>query len=156
MGLRHPVALADLVAVACTRWRTEEDFHAAKDLAGLDHGQATCWNSRMRWTLTSLIATAVLALTRQAGQSIPECPSAPASSCGFCGPRSCPSPAATWATSCTGPPGDAATSTEPLSATGGATTSPPQRHPDRPKITNYSCRVRRPIQRRRTPRSLAR
>jgi hypothetical protein len=69
------VALADLVAVACTRWRIGEDFHTAKDLAGLDHGQFTCWNSWMRWTLISLIATAVLALTRaltrQAGQSIP-------------------------------------------------------------------------------------
>ncbi|WP_405933362.1 hypothetical protein [Streptomyces sp. NBC_00827] len=54
------VALADLVAVVCRRWRIEEDFQAAKSLAGLDEGQVTCWTSWMRWSLISLIAAALL------------------------------------------------------------------------------------------------
>jgi hypothetical protein len=58
--------LTDLVAVVCTRWRIEEDIRAAKSPTGLDHGQVTCWNSWMRWSLFSLIATAVLALTLEA------------------------------------------------------------------------------------------
>jgi hypothetical protein len=50
------------VAVVCTRWRTGEDIRAAKSLTGLDHGQVTCWNSWMRWSLISLIAAALLAV----------------------------------------------------------------------------------------------
>jgi SRSO17 transposase len=57
-----PAGLADLVAVVCTRWRIEEDIRAAKSLTGLDHGQVTCWNSWMRWSLISLIAAALLAV----------------------------------------------------------------------------------------------
>lgn len=57
-----PVALADLVDVVCRRWRVEEDFQAAKSLAGLDEGQVTCWTSWMRWSLISLIAAALLAV----------------------------------------------------------------------------------------------
>jgi len=57
-----PAGLPDLVAVVCTRWRIEEDIRAAKSLTGLDHGQATCWNSWMRWSLISLIAAALLAV----------------------------------------------------------------------------------------------
>ncbi|MFK0194236.1 IS701 family transposase [Kitasatospora sp. NPDC090308] len=56
------VALADLVAVVCTRWRIEEDFAAAKSLTGLDQGQVTCWNSWTRWSLVSLVAAALLAV----------------------------------------------------------------------------------------------
>lgn len=58
-----PVALADLVEVVCTRWRVEEDFQAAKSLTGLDQGQVTCWNSWHRWSLISLIAAALLAVS---------------------------------------------------------------------------------------------
>jgi SRSO17 transposase len=58
-----PVALPDLVAVVCRRWRVEEDFQAAKSLAGLDQGQVTCWNSWHRWSLISLIAAALLAVS---------------------------------------------------------------------------------------------
>ena len=42
--------------------RIEEDIRAAKSLTGLDHGQVTCWNSWMRWSLISLIAAALLAV----------------------------------------------------------------------------------------------
>lgn len=58
------VALATLVDVVCRRWRVEEDFQLAKGACGLDQGQATCWNSWMRWTLISMLATAILAITR--------------------------------------------------------------------------------------------
>jgi hypothetical protein len=57
-----PAGLADLVAVACTRWRIEEDIRAAKSLTGLDYGQVTCWSSWMRWSLISLIAASLLAV----------------------------------------------------------------------------------------------
>jgi len=57
-----PASLADLVAVACTRWRIEEDIRAAKSLTGLDYGQVTCWSSWMRWSLISLIAASLLAV----------------------------------------------------------------------------------------------
>jgi SRSO17 transposase len=60
----RPVTLADLVDVVCCRWRVEEDFQLAKGVCGLDQGQTTCWNSWMRWTLISMLATAVLAITR--------------------------------------------------------------------------------------------
>ncbi len=60
------VALGALVEVICRRWRIEETFQLAKGHAGLDQGQATCWNSWMRWSLFSLIATTVLALTATA------------------------------------------------------------------------------------------
>jgi SRSO17 transposase len=56
------VALADLVDVVCTRWRVEEDFQAAKSLTGLDQGQVTCWKSWHRWSLISLIASALLSV----------------------------------------------------------------------------------------------
>ncbi|MET7845940.1 IS701 family transposase [Streptomyces sp. NPDC005356] len=59
-----PVTLADLVDVVCCRWRVEEDFQTAKGVCGLDQGQTTCWNSWMRWTLISMLAAAVLAVTR--------------------------------------------------------------------------------------------
>lgn len=59
-----PVALTTLVDVVCRRWRVEEDFQTAKGVCGLDQGQTTCWNSWMRWTLISMLAAAVLAVTR--------------------------------------------------------------------------------------------
>jgi len=61
-----PIALPDLVAVVCRRWHVEEDFQAAKSLAGLDQGQVTCWNSWHRWSLISLIAIALLTVSTTA------------------------------------------------------------------------------------------
>ena len=60
------VPLGTLVEVICRRWRIEETFQLAKGFTGLDQGQVTCWNSWMRWSLFSLIAAAVLALTATA------------------------------------------------------------------------------------------
>lgn len=60
------VSLGTLVEVICRRWRIEETFQLAKGFTGLDQGQVTCWNSWMRWSLFSLIAAAVLALTATA------------------------------------------------------------------------------------------
>lgn len=57
------VALGALVEIICRRWKIEETFQLAKGFTGLDQGQVTCWNSWMRWSLFSLIAAAVLALT---------------------------------------------------------------------------------------------
>ncbi|MEV4227084.1 hypothetical protein AB0J81_08250 [Streptomyces bobili] len=53
------VSLGTLVEVICRRWRFEETFQLAKGFTGLDQGQVACWNSWMRWSLFSLIATAV-------------------------------------------------------------------------------------------------
>ncbi|WP_327575945.1 IS701 family transposase [Streptomyces sp. NBC_00145] len=60
------VSLGTLVQVISRRWRIEETFQLAKGFTGLDQGQVTCWNSWMRWSLFSLIAAAVLALTTAA------------------------------------------------------------------------------------------
>lgn len=60
------VSLGTLVEVISRRWRIEETFQLAKGFTGLDQGQVTCWNSWMRWSLFSLIAAAVLALTAAA------------------------------------------------------------------------------------------
>lgn len=65
------VALGTLVEIICRRWRIEETFQLAKGFTGLDQGQARCWNSWMRWSLFSLIAAAVLALTLHAMGSPP-------------------------------------------------------------------------------------
>ncbi|MFJ4689341.1 hypothetical protein [Streptomyces sp. NPDC088789] len=48
----------------CCSWKTEEDFQLGKSACGLDQGQTTCWNSWMRWTFISMLAAAVLAVTR--------------------------------------------------------------------------------------------
>ncbi|GIH23500.1 hypothetical protein Aph01nite_18100 [Acrocarpospora phusangensis] len=58
-----PRPLHELVSVVCRRWRIEEDFQAAKGLAGLDQGQVTSWTSWHRWSLISMIAYALLAIT---------------------------------------------------------------------------------------------
>ncbi|WP_433354209.1 IS701 family transposase [Microtetraspora malaysiensis] len=57
----HP--LQELVGVVCRRWRIEEDFQAAKGLTGLDQGQVTGWTSWHRWSLMSMVAYALLAVT---------------------------------------------------------------------------------------------
>ncbi|GLX02242.1 hypothetical protein Misp02_63280 [Microtetraspora sp. NBRC 16547] len=58
-----PRPLRELVSVVCRRWRIEEEFQAAKGLAGLDQGQVTSWTSWHRWSLISMIAYALLATT---------------------------------------------------------------------------------------------
>ncbi|MEU1694957.1 hypothetical protein ABZ590_26825 [Streptomyces hirsutus] len=60
------MTLAEPVEVVCRRWRIEECCRLGKSFTGLDQGQVTCWNSWMRWSLFSLIAAAVLALTHTA------------------------------------------------------------------------------------------
>ncbi|WP_173265953.1 hypothetical protein [Streptomyces pacificus] len=71
-----PVTLADLVDVVCCRWHVEEDFQLAKGVCGLDQGQTTCGNSWMRWTLVSMLAAAVLAITRARTTTAPTTSSA--------------------------------------------------------------------------------
>jgi SRSO17 transposase len=126
-----PASLAGLVAVVCTRWRIEEDIRAAKSLTGLDHGQVTCWNSWIRWSLISLVAAALLAValarTRSAG-SPPATDLIPLTSPNclpFCKPPSSAHRAATWRTPCTGHAGGAVTSTAQRSASADGTRSPP-------------------------------
>ncbi|WP_285705171.1 IS701 family transposase [Microtetraspora sp. NBRC 16547] len=58
-----PRLLRELVAVVCRRWKIEEDFQAAKGLTGLDQGQVTTWTSWHRWSLISLLAHMLLAVT---------------------------------------------------------------------------------------------
>jgi hypothetical protein len=125
------VALSDLVAVVCRRWRIEEDFQAAKSLSGLDQGQATCWNSWMRWSLISMIAYTILAVTTARSRAVIPAsseakliPLTPVNCSPCCEPPSCPSPGRISPTSCTGHSGDAVTSTEPPHATATGTKSP--------------------------------
>lgn len=63
-----PVPLARLVHVAGTRWRIEEGFQTAKELAALDQHQVRTWTSWHRWTTLALLAHALLtALAATAG-----------------------------------------------------------------------------------------
>ncbi|MEO3804775.1 hypothetical protein [Nonomuraea sp. B1E8] len=57
------VPLGILVSVVCRRWRIEEDLQVAKGVTGLDQGQVTRWTSWHRWSLISMIAYALLAIT---------------------------------------------------------------------------------------------
>jgi hypothetical protein len=125
-----PTCLSDLVAVVCTRWRIEEDIRAAKSLTGLDHGQVTCWNSWMRWSLISLIAAALLAValarTRSAG-SPPATDLIPLTRpelLALLRAAVLRAPAATSRTPCTGHAGAAVTSTAQLPVTAAGTRSP--------------------------------
>ena len=56
------VPLRDLARVAGARWRIEESFQAAKQLAGLDEHQVRRWTSWRRWTLIAMTAHALLAV----------------------------------------------------------------------------------------------
>jgi hypothetical protein len=77
--------MATLVDVVCCRWKIEEDFQAGKSACGLDEGQTTCWNSWMRWSLISMLAAAVLAVTQaRATTQTPGGPLAPSSAQGLC------------------------------------------------------------------------
>ncbi|MFB9662202.1 IS701 family transposase [Glycomyces mayteni] len=57
-----PVPL--LVTVAGMRWRIEETFNGAKELAGLDEHQVRTWTSWHRWVTLAMLAYAFLAITR--------------------------------------------------------------------------------------------
>jgi hypothetical protein len=57
-----PVPLGELVRVAGRRWTIEENFQAAKGLAGLDEHQIRCWLAWRRWTLLAMLAHAQLAV----------------------------------------------------------------------------------------------
>ncbi len=59
----RPVPLAQLIAIAVTRWRIEEDHQLAKQATGLDAGQVIRWKSWHRWTTICLLAYIYLAVT---------------------------------------------------------------------------------------------
>ncbi|GAB4006781.1 hypothetical protein GCM10029992_58660 [Glycomyces albus] len=46
------------------RWRIEETFQGAKELAGLDEHQVRTWTSWHRWVTLAMLAYAFLAVTR--------------------------------------------------------------------------------------------
>jgi SRSO17 transposase len=60
------VPLAALVKVAGRRWTTEENFQAAKGLAGLDEHQVRRWVSWYRWTTLAMLACAFLTIAAAA------------------------------------------------------------------------------------------
>jgi SRSO17 transposase len=58
----RPVPLPVLVTVAGTRWTTEENFQAGKQLTGLDDHQVRRWDSWYRWTTLAMLALAFLSI----------------------------------------------------------------------------------------------
>jgi SRSO17 transposase len=58
----RPVPLPVLVKVAGTRWTTEENFQAGKQLTGLDEHQVRRWDSWYRWTTLAMLALAFLSI----------------------------------------------------------------------------------------------
>ena len=62
----RPVPLGALVQVAGLRWTVEEDFQAAKGLAGLDQHQVRRWHSWHRWVTLAMLAAAFLTITAAA------------------------------------------------------------------------------------------
>jgi hypothetical protein len=61
-GSPGSVPLTGLIAIAVTRWRTEEDHQLAKQAASLDSGQVIRWKSWHRWTAICLLAYIYLAV----------------------------------------------------------------------------------------------
>ena len=59
-----PVSLQTLVTVAGMRWRIEECFQGAKELAALDEHQVRTWTSWHRWVTLAMLAHAFLAAAR--------------------------------------------------------------------------------------------
>jgi SRSO17 transposase len=59
-------SLADLVAVAGTRWAIEESFHTAKGEVGLDHYQVRRYDAWYRHITLACLAHAYLTVTRAA------------------------------------------------------------------------------------------
>ncbi|WP_181383598.1 transposase [Streptomyces sp. NWU339] len=125
-----PVALADLVHAICTRWKIEKTFQNAKSITGLDQGQVTRGNSWMHWSLISLLAAAVLAVTRvrttRATSESELPPGSPRTAQHAEDHRASPSPTGERTTSYAGPPDAAAIKPPPRPATAAGTTSPPQ------------------------------
>jgi SRSO17 transposase len=70
----RPVPLAILVRVAGIRWSTEENFAAAKGLAGLDQHQVRTWTSWHRWVTLAMLALAFLTITAAAEHAHPPPP----------------------------------------------------------------------------------
>jgi SRSO17 transposase len=70
-----PVALAELVRVAGTRWAVEECFQTAKDQVGLDQYQVRGWTGWHRFITLAMLALAVLTVI--AARSRPATPSDP-------------------------------------------------------------------------------
>ena len=65
------VPLPVLVTVAGTRWTTEENFQAGKQLTGLDDHQVRRWDSWYRWTTLAMLALAFLSITAAAEHTRP-------------------------------------------------------------------------------------
>ncbi|MDA2803890.1 hypothetical protein [Nocardiopsis suaedae] len=59
-----PVPLQPLVTVAGMRWRIEESFQGAKELAALDEHRGRTWTSWRRWATLAMLAYAFPAITR--------------------------------------------------------------------------------------------
>ena len=131
-----PVPLSRLIAIAVIRWRIEEDHQLAKQSTGLDAGQVIRWKSWHRWTTICLLAyiylAVAVAIQRQqdtgsdldAGLIPITIPELLRLLRGTVIPR----PGETGPTGCTGPPGDAATSTAPAKPTNAGTPTPRQHH----------------------------
>ena len=114
----------------------QEDHQLAKQVAGLDAGQVIRWKSWHRWTAICLLAYIYLAVTvalqRQQDASsdldaglipvtVPEL-------LRLLRVTVIPPPRRDRPTGCTGPPGDAATSTAPAKPTNAGTPTPRQHH----------------------------
>ena len=67
----RPVPLPVLVKVAGTRWITEENFQAGKELTGLDEHQVRRWDSWYRWTTLAMLALAFLTIAAAAEHASP-------------------------------------------------------------------------------------
>jgi hypothetical protein len=68
------VPLSELVRVTGRRWTIEENFQAAKGLAGLDEHQLHRWLSWRRWTVLAMLThalRAVIAATERAEHAAP-------------------------------------------------------------------------------------
>ncbi|WP_439330239.1 hypothetical protein [Glycomyces arizonensis] len=70
----EPAPLQTLVTAAGMRWRIEETFQSAKELAALDEHQVRTWTSWHRWITLAMLAYAFLAITRthETGPDEPE------------------------------------------------------------------------------------
>jgi hypothetical protein len=128
----EPVRLSRLIAVAVARWRIEEDHQLAKQSTGLDAGQVIRWKSWHRWTAICLLAYIYLAVAvavqrqQDAGSDLDAglIPITVPELLRLCATLSSPRPGETGPTGCTGPPGDAATSTVPAKPTNAGTPTP--------------------------------
>jgi hypothetical protein len=56
------VPVAQLVKVAGSRWKIEDGFAGGKELAALDEHQVRSWTSWHRWTILALLACAFLSV----------------------------------------------------------------------------------------------